>query len=240
MSDESVDGKQPLGSPEQLTIIQQKIDSAYKNAPLTEPLLLAFQQTINKYHIPNKYFDTLIEGMRMDLCKSRYQTFAELHDYCYKVAGVVGLIMLEIFGYTDSKAGEHAVNLGIAMQLTNILRDIKEDFDRERIYLPEDEIRRFEVSEIDISRLHISENFKALMRFQISRSKEYYEKAKQGIKMIGDSNSRFVVLAMADIYADILTAIEKHDYDVFSNRACVSDSKKIHAIVNIILKGEFR
>lgn len=239
ISDEAVDGKQgplALGS---LDILQQKINSVYKNAPPADSLLLAFQQSINKYHIPKKYFDALIEGMHMDLYKNRYKNFEELYDYCYKAAGVVGLIMLEIFGYTDPKAADYAINLGVAMQLTNILRDIKEDFDRNRIYLPEDEMRRFQVSENDIFGSQINENFKALMKFQIARSREYYEKAEQGIKMLGDLNSRFVACAMAGIYSGILNSIEKNDFDVFSRRACVSTPGKIIAVLKIIFKGKY-
>ncbi len=239
-SDETVDGEQGLSAQKNLASLQQKIDSAYNNVPLDDPLLLAFQQTINKYHIPKEYFNALIEGMHMDLYKNRYQNFEELSDYCYKVAGVVGLIMLEIFGYTSPKTTDYAVSLGIAMQLTNILRDIKEDFKRGRIYLPENEMQDFEVSEIDISQSRINDNFKALMKFQITRSREYYEKAKQGIKMLDGLNSRLVVLAMADIYAGILKAIEKNDYDIFTRRACVNMPGKINAILKIILKGEYR
>ncbi len=239
ISDEAVDGKQDSSALDNLAILQQKIDSAYKNAPLADSLLLAFQQSINKYHIPKKYFDALIEGMHMDLYKNRYKNFEELYDYCYKVAGVVGLIMLEIFGYTDPKATDYAISLGVAMQLTNILRDVKEDFNRNRIYLPENEMQRFQVSKNDISRSQINENFKALMKFQIARSREYYEKAKQGIKMLDDLNSRFVVCAMADIYSGILNSIEKNDFDVFTRRACVSTPRKIIAVLKIIFKGKY-
>ncbi len=238
ISDEAVDSKQDSSALDNLAILQQKIDSAYKNAPLADSLLSAFQQSINKYHIPKKYFDALIEGMHMDLYKNRYKNFEELYDYCYKVAGVVGLVMLEIFGYTDPKTTDYAINLGVAMQLTNILRDIKEDFNRNRIYLPENEMQRFQVSENDISRSQINENFKALMKFQIARSKEYFEKAKQGIKMLDDLNSRFVVCAMADIYSGILNSIEKNDFDVFTRRACVSTPRKIIAVLKIIFKGK--
>ena len=240
LSDESVDDKRNSSAAKSLTSLQQKIDSAYQNARMADPLLLAFRQTINKYRIPKKYFDALMEGMYMDLYKNRYKNFEELYDYCYKVAGIAGLIMLEIFGYTDPKATDHAISLGVAMQLTNILRDIKEDFNRGRIYLPEDEIRHFGVSETDISQSRTNENFKALMKFQIARSREYYEKAKQGIKMLDDLNSRFVVCAMTDIYSRILNSIEKNDYDVFTRRAYVSTPRKIIAVSKIIFKGKYR
>ena len=240
ISDESVDDRKNSRNLENLTLIEQKISSAYQNAPLNDPLSAAFQQTINKYRIPKKYFDVLLEGMRMDLYKSRYDNFKELYDYCYKVAGVVGLIMLEIFGYTDPRAADHAVDLGIAMQLTNILRDIKEDFDRDRIYLPKDEMQRFEISQADISDSLNNDNFKAFIKFQIARSREYYKKAKQGIKMLADLNSRLVVLAMADIYSGILASIEKNNYNVFTKRACVSVPRKIIAVSKILLQREYQ
>jgi len=240
ISDESVDAKEGLLCQQDLALIKKKIDSAYNNASSTEPLLSAFQQTVNNYSVPKKYFDALLEGMRMDLEKNRYQTFEELYDYCYKVAGVVGLIMADIFGYSDQKAADHAINLGIAMQLTNILRDIKEDFGRGRIYLPLDEMQRFKVSEADISEHRVTGNFKALIRFQITRAREYYENGKQGIKMISDPNSRLIALAMAEIYAGILEIIEKNGYDIFGRRAYVSCPKKIVALLKILLKGEYR
>ncbi|MFA5411359.1 MAG: phytoene/squalene synthase family protein [Candidatus Omnitrophota bacterium] len=240
LSDDIVDNGQDIGDARNLTGLREKIDSAYSNAPLADPLLSAFRQTVNKYHLPKKYFDALIEGMEMDLRKSRYRNFEELYDYSYKVAGVIGLIMLEIFGYRDQRAAAHAVNLGIAMQLTNILRDIKEDFRRGRIYLPEEEMQRFGVSESDISEGRIDANFKELMKFQIGRCREYYAQARPGIRMIGDLNSRLVALAMAEMYAGILKAIEKNYYDCFSRRAGVSAPEKIGALLKIILKGEYR
>jgi phytoene synthase len=148
--------------------------------------------------------------------------------------------MLEIFGYTDTAVTDHAVNLGIAMQLTNILRDIKEDLKRGRIYLPQDEMERFGVSENDIFQSRVNDNFKALMKFQIDRARQYYQKAKQGIHMLADLKSRLVAQTMAEIYAGILETIEKNDYDIFTRRAGVNTLKKINTIIKIMWKGKYR
>lgn len=240
LSDEAVDAKENIRPEQGLNRLKENIGSAYRNGVLENDLLEAFRQTVNKYAISQRYFDELIAGMYMDLSKSRYKNFSELYEYCYKVAGVVGLIMLQIFGYKDPQAQSYAVDLGIAMQLTNILRDVKEDYLRQRIYLPEDEMRRFGVNETDISEGRVNDNFKALLKFEISKAREYYNNSKLGVKMIGDVNSRFVVLAMADIYSGILNAIEKNNYDIFSKRAHVGILEKINAILKIILKGEYR
>jgi len=237
LSDDAVDNPVSSHSQQTLEELERKISDAYKGKNIDDPLLSAFRQTIEQYHIPQEYFQDLISGIRLDLEKNRYSNFAQLLDYCYKVAGVVGLIMLRIFGYQDKQAERYAVELGIAMQLTNILRDIKEDFARGRIYLPQDELQHFQVTESDISSARINEKFRQLLKFQIARARKYYQSAKSGIPLIEDKNSRFVVLAMSDIYSGILKDIEKNNYDVFSRRARVSIIDKINAVLKIILKG---
>lgn len=240
LSDESVDNSGGASPLENLKNLEQKINAAYADTNLDDALLQAFRQTVNKYKIPKEYFDELIEGMYMDLNKNRYDNFDELYTYCYKVAGVVGLIMLDIFGYLDIKAKDYAVDLGIAMQLTNILRDIKEDFSRRRIYLPKDEMASFGVSETDIAGENPNENFKFLLKDQIARARKYYQASKAGVKLINDANSRFVVCAMADIYSGILDNIEKLNYDVFRTRAHVSALNKVIAVIKILGEGKYR
>jgi len=240
LSDEAVDAGKNTQPEQSLAKLEKNITAVYNQAVLDNAILSAFRQTVEKYKIPQEYFRDLIAGMYLDLRKNRYKNFAELSDYCYKVAGVVGLTTLQIFGYKDQKAKDYAVELGIAMQLTNILRDLKEDFDRGRIYIPEDEMARFAVTETDICEGRLSDNFKALLKFQIARAREYYANSKCGIKMIGDANSRFVVCAMTDIYSGILNSIEKSNYDIFSRRAHVSILGKITTVLKIILKGDYR
>jgi phytoene synthase len=240
LSDEAVDAGKHTRPEQILNRLKENIDSVYQNRALENTLWEAFRQTVNKYGIPQKYFTELIAGMYMDLSRSRYKNFAELYEYCYRAAGVVGLIMLEIFGYKDLRAQSYAVDLGIALQLTNILRDVKEDYLRGRIYLPEDEMKRFNVAEGDIAEGRANDNFKALLKFQIARARQYYANSKLGLEMVNDLNSRFVVSAIADNYSGILNSIEKSNYDVFSRRAHVGILGKITAIFKIILKGEYR
>lgn len=219
--------------------IKYAIDAAYGNQELNDEIIIAFRYIIKKYNIPKIYFEELLSGMRMDLEKARYTNFQELRDYCYKVAGVVGLIMLKIFDYDNESALDFAADLGIAMQLTNILRDIKEDYTRGRIYLPLDEMQAFNVSEDSLNISKIDENFKGLLEFQIRRARQYYLNSEYGIKLINDKKCRFVAMAMKNMYAAILDAIEKNNYDVYSFRAHVNNKKKIMMAIRLFFKGGY-
>ncbi|MFA5092841.1 MAG: phytoene/squalene synthase family protein [Candidatus Omnitrophota bacterium] len=240
LSDESVDQLNDFQQQNQLSQIEQDIASAYTQKPLNNPLLAAFRQTVNNYNIPKEYFDELINGMRMDLEIRRYPNFLALKDYCYKVAGVVGLIMLKIFGYKDASAYDYAIKLGIAMQLTNILRDIKEDFARGRIYLPQNEMQQFNISEFQLANQENDQNFKNFINFQIKRCEELYAQSQNGINLIDNRFCRFVVLTMKEIYAEILNVIKKNSYDVFSRRAHVGKFKKLSIVISILLRGKYR
>jgi phytoene synthase len=240
LSDETVD--EDLSLPEKedkLLRMEEKIKLAYTQGENGDPLLESFRQTVDNYKIPREYFDELIAGMRMDLRIKRYSYFPSLYDYCYRVAGVVGLIMLKVFGYKDTAAEGYAVKLGVAMQLTNILRDIKEDSLRGRIYLPLEDVERFGVGEEQITACRMNENFKELLRFQIKRCRKYYDDSSAGIGLIDNPASRFVVLCMKEMYSGILDEIEKNDYDVFGRRACVGKLKKIGIILKIILERKY-
>ncbi|UCD15390.1 MAG: phytoene/squalene synthase family protein [Candidatus Omnitrophota bacterium] len=223
----------------QLDKVRKKIDAVYNNTRLNDCVLLAFKETVNKYGIPRQYFDDLIDGMYMDLNKNRYQNFDQLYSYCYRVAGVVGLMMSKIFGYTNPQVPEYAVNLGIAMQLTNIARDIKEDFQRGRIYLPSEDMARFKVSESHIANEQLDSNFTELLRFQIWRARNYYDNSSNGIKMISDLRSRLTVTAMKEIYSAILNSIENNNYDVFSKRAYVPNRKKFMLTLKFLIEGKY-
>jgi phytoene synthase len=225
ITDETVD--QPGFKEERLNSLKRKIDLAYSNCKITDDNLLeAFSHTVNAYNIPKAYFDELIKGMEQDMSKSRYRNFSELYDYCYKVAGVVGLMMNKILG-APMDAQNSAISLGVAMQLTNILRDIREDLSRGRIYLPLDELNQYRLTEESIASGEISKDFKAFMKFQIARARTFYADTEMGIKMIPNKRGRFMVRAMKEIYSGILDSIEKMDYDVFSKRAYVSGLRKI-------------
>lgn len=149
------------------------------------PVFLALQDTILRYRIPPEYFWELIDGVEMDLTVRRYSTFADLRRYCYGVASTVGLISIEIFGYRDGQqARQHAEDLGIALQLTNILRDIREDAERDRVYIPQDEMERFRCSEADILNGISNEPFLHLMQFQVERAREYFQQGRKLLPLL--------------------------------------------------------
>ncbi|MBM3255480.1 MAG: phytoene/squalene synthase family protein [Candidatus Omnitrophica bacterium] len=230
-SDEAVDNMRFSEKQKLLDKIKCDIEAAYKGSALNEDTLLAFRDTIKKFNIPEYYFKELLEGMQMDLVKNRYQSFEELYAYCYKVAGVIGLIMLKVFGYDNPGIQKYAIDLGIAMQLTNILRDIKEDWDKGRVYLPQDELCNFGVSEEDIAEGKIDDNFKRLIQFQIKRARDYYASSREGIKLIDSRRMRFVILSMHQMYSGILDAIEHCGFDVFSHRAYTCGPRKAYIVL---------
>ena len=236
LSDDSVDKGKAASLPGRLERIRKDIDKAYSSDRLQESLLAAFRETVRRYDIPKDYFADLLKGIETDLTKTRYRDFDELYGYCYNVAGVVGLIMLKIYGYKEKKAEGYAVDLGIAMQLTNILRDIKEDYLRGRIYLPQDEMRRFGVPEETIADQKLEPNLIDLLKFQIKRAREYYQRSALGIALISDGRARLVTGMMKDIYAGILDSIEENGYDVFSQRAHVTIGGKLDITLRTILQ----
>jgi phytoene synthase len=203
------------------------LDEVYNHAEDGSSHISDFTYTVKKYGIPKVYFRELIEGVATDIHKKRYNNYEELDVYCYKVASVVGLIMTKIFGYDDDRALEYAVKLGKAMQLTNILRDIADDYSMGRIYLPKDELESFGYSEEDIKNKVVDERFRAFMAFQINRAKEYYAEAEKGISMLTNDGSRSTVKMMSRIYAGILSEIENSNYDIYSKRHYVSTFSKV-------------
>jgi phytoene synthase len=207
--------------------------------PLNSNLLSAFRKTVNSYNIPKKYFDQLNEGMQMDLEKNTYATYNQLYKYCYKVAGVVGLIMLYVFGYKDKNAKKYAISLGIAMQLTNILRDIKEDFRRGRIYLPEDECKRFNINQNNLEKEIIDNNFINFMKFQIDKARKLYQESEKGIKFITGYRCRLTICLMKNIYAAILDKIEQNQYNIFKKRAYTSILDKILISLSTVFRFKY-
>ena len=155
---------------------RSEIDGLFNGTP-QHPVTRALSQPIENFNLPQSRFLEIIAGMEMDLTRQRYATFDDLQLYCYRVAGVVGLMAAEIFGRTETATLEYAENLGTAFQLTNIIRDVGEDASRDRIYIPLDELTRFDVDPHDILRGRTSPQFKDLLRYQIARAKRYYERA---------------------------------------------------------------
>ena len=191
-----------------------------------DPIFPALADTVQRYRIPPRHFHELLDGTEMDQTKTRYETFDELYKYCYHVASVVGLIVLPVFGYKDDAAKEPAEACGIAFQLTNILRDVKEDAQMGRIYLPLEDLRRFGVEESEIIGGHMTPQFIELMRFEAARAREYYVKARPLPGMISE-DSRGTLEVMMGIYGGILDKIERSGFAVFGSRIRLSPAEKL-------------
>ena len=220
---------------EKLDQFSANLQGVYNGRENKDPILTAFSDTLKKYHIPIELPFELMEGVRSDLVKNRYQSFKELYDYSYKVASVVGLMTSRVFGYSDETALEYAIDLGIAMQLTNILRDIGEDLDRNRIYIPQDELEMFNITETELFNGYKGENFIELMKFQIKRARNYYLSADIGIKML-DRDSRLPVYLARYNYSRILDKIEANEYNVFNERAYLNKIEKFSILPKIFIE----
>jgi len=195
-------------------------------------ILNKLSSTIQKFNIPLEPFFELLMGMEMDLQKNRYLTFDDLQLYCYRVASTVGLVCVEIFGYKHTSTRDFAVNLGIALQLTNILRDIKKDSENGRIYLPQEDLKKFNYNENDILNQTYNNNFKEMMKYESDRAKEYFDKATASLN-IEDKASMFAARAMQHIYYKMLGKIVDVDYDVYNNNIKVSTFQKVGISVGV-------
>jgi phytoene synthase len=198
-------------------------------------ILPAFHDVVKRNNIPARFFHELIDGAEMDLTKTRYETFEELYQYCYRVASVVGLVCLHVWGFSGGEATYiPAEACGIAFQLTNILRDLKEDAERGRIYLPLEDLRRFGIEEADLIRGVFDNRFHALMKFETERAREYYRKAAPLLREI-DPDSRPTFVIMFRIYRGLLERIEEQNYNVFASRARLSTAKKVGIVARVWL-----
>ena len=202
------------------------LDRCLAGAP-EGPVFSALRHAIDEHAIPHEYFYNLIDGVEMDLTKSRYEGFAALQRYCYLVASVVGLISIEIFGYRGGeKARGYAGDLGIALQLTNILRDIQEDAGRDRIYLPQAELQTFGYSEAELMEGRAGTSFRRLVAFQSGRARDYYACGRRLLPYL-PRRARACVGAMAGIYSTILDDIERDPGVVFRRRVSLSTGQKL-------------
>jgi phytoene synthase len=198
-------------------------------------LLNHLTKIIRKYKIPVDPFFELIKGMEMDLQNQRYKTFDELYQYCYCAAATVGLMCIEIFGYKNKSTREFAINLGVALQLTNILRDIKIDAENGRIYLPKEDMEKFGYTEEDLIANKYNASFIALMEYECKRAHEYYEKANQSLSK-DDKGLMFAARIMEHIYFRILEKIEKMNYNVFQKKAKISKLRKLYITFGVFFK----
>ena len=251
-TDELVDGAEAVGTtPETLDLWESRLEEMFRGNP-TSNYDVALVDTIARFpDLEIQPFRDMVTGQRMDLRKNRYQSFEELSLYCYRVAGTVGLMSNAIVGIDPlqftapwncdrvSIPTEEAVALGIGKQLTNILRDVGEDAERGRIYLPLDELALFGYTEQDLMNQVVNDNWRALMRFQIQRARKYYQQAESGISLLSP-DVRWPVWAALLLYQQILDSIERNDYDVFTRRAYVSTPKKIWCLPGSLMRSQVK
>lgn len=212
-------------------LFAQAMDGNY----FADPSLPALKDAIREYKIPVSLFYQLIDGTEMDLTTTHYDTFEHLYRYCYHVASVVGLVCICLFGFQDSQANECAEACGIAFQLTNILRDIKEDFQNDRIYLPQEDLVRFNYSDVDLANEIVDDRFYALMKFETERTKSYYEKARPLVGLIErDSRAGFWTMFLS--YETLLHHIIEQGYPVFRVRVRLRKSEKLGILFKALTK----
>ena len=240
--DSAVDEALPGTDPRlELARWRNDISAAYHGSP-TYPVTISLASHLGWLDVPEEYFQELITGVEMDLTANRYPTFQDLYPYCYRVASVVGLICLKIFGTQAPQAREYAINLGLAFQLTNILRDISSDAERNRIYLPLEDMARFGYTEKDLLERRYTPEFIELMKYECARAREFYLKAKQVFESLPRQDQRTLVVAeiMHGVYARILERIEARCYQVFGPRIRLSPLLRLGIAANIWLRSSSR
>ncbi len=202
-----------------------QLEGAFDGDCRGNSIMPAFRDTVERFSIPAQFFHWIIDGAEMDLTISRYRNFEDLYRYCFNVASAVGLVCLQIFGYKDARAREYAESCGIAFQLTNILRDLKEDAEMGRIYLPDEDLDRFGYTAEELSRGVLNEPFRRLMTFEAERAAQYYAKARNLLPLV-DESSRPALWAMMEIYNRLLKKIIRRQYDVFAGYVRLPGSEK--------------
>lgn len=242
-TDELVDGPQAkFTTPETLDRWEAELEALFEG-DATDVTDVALIDTIRRFNLDIQPFRDMIAGQRMDLYRSRYETFEELKLYCYRVAGTVGLMSASVMGlqpFSDELQApwidpfepemrdpiQQAIALGIANQLTNILRDVGEDARRERIYLPLEDLALFNYTEADLFRGVIDHRWRSLMKFQIARARKFFAQAESGVRAL-EKDARWPVWSALVLYRQILDVIEKNNYDVFTKRAYVPGMQKM-------------
>jgi len=213
---------------------RNELEEALEGRFSEHPVWPAFHHTVRRFGIPPEYFRQMIDGIASDLEPRRIETFDELYGYCYRVASVVGLTIIHIFGFDTRSALPLAEKCGVAFQLTNILRDIREDAERGRIYIPAEDLRRFGVTADDLRAGRRDEPFLRLMRFEAARARSYYSESAPLLELI-HPRSRSSLLALISIYSRLLERIEGRNYDVFSSRVRLSLFEKSWIVVRAMV-----
>lgn len=224
--DDAVDAPGQTNPAGEVAKWREEIARTYDGKPST-PLTQSLAEAIERFDLTRSYFEGILQGVAMDLDKNRYETYEQLSEYCYHVAGEVGLLCMEIFGYRSERLKTYAVKLGTAFQLTNILRDVGTDADRGRIYIPMDDLTRFGVSEQEILTKRLTPHFRRLMAFEARRARDTYREAA----VLPTAEERPQLRAaeiMRAIYEDVLVRIERKNFDVFAERVRVPTPRKIY------------
>ena len=218
---------------------RSQLEAVYAGSIGGNPIFPAFRDTVNNFSIPAQYFHWVIDGAEMDLNTVQYETFDDLYKYCFNVASAVGLVCLQIFGFSDERAKKYAEHCGIAFQLTNILRDVKEDAETGRIYLPMEDLRKYDYTVEELRRGVVDERFRRLMKFEAERAREYYASARRLLPLI-EVSSRPALWAMIKIYQSLLDRIAQRQFDVFRRRVCLAKSEKISIALQALAMRFFR
>ncbi len=233
--DDIVDDELQTRDPRELLLLWKKSLEASYAGPTKIPLMDELRLTIDRFRIPREYFLKLIEGCEMDLVKKRYATFEELYAYCYRVASMVGLVCMKIFEYESPTSQESAANLGIALQLINIIRDVGIDLEKGRIYIPRDEMDKFYVTENDLIQKKGGKPFADLMEYQYRRACEYYQKGFEEFEK-GPRRQLLAARIMGVVYFKILKKIRRKNYPVLHRRISLTFPEKMGTLAQILLK----
>jgi phytoene synthase len=220
-ADDAVDlAKDPQQAVRELQTWRSEAAACFGEGTPATPVGHALAGVVREFNLPRPPFDDLLDGVGMDLTQQRYETFNDLYQYCLRVASAVGLLSVEIFGYRSAGARDYAIELGIALQLTNILRDIPSDIRRGRIYLPLEDLRRFHVSEDDLRAGVMTPAIRDLLAFQATRARQYFERARQALPR-EDTRRLIAAEIMGAIYFELLNRIARAQFDVFHGRVSV-------------------
>jgi len=233
--DQDQTGRDPLA---ELNHWREELEACFQGYPKTD-FGERLCETIENFDLPHQPFFDLIDGMEMDIRWQSYQTFSDLREYCYRAASTVGLICIEIFGYDSPRTREYAVNLGLALQLTNILRDLKEDIARGRIYVPLEDLERFGYSEQDFRNNLYNEPFKRMMRYQHTRAASYFRLAAGSLPE-QDRASMFAAEIMGAIYKELLDQIQAVEFNVYHNRVSIPKSRRLKIALSIWLQSKLK
>lgn len=238
-ADSAVDEPRAGSDPrEELCRWRAELDLAYGGIP-TWPIMISLARHAKDLSIPKVYFEELLKGVEMDISITRYATFEELSRYCYRVASVVGLICLHIFGPTSPRAQDYAVDLGLAFQLTNILRDLATDAEQGRVYLPQEDLKRFSYSEADLLQREDNSHLRELIRFEAGRARDYYAKAEAALASLPIEDRRALTVAeiMRAVYSRILDRIERPDHQIFGPRVRLSTSGRLALAAGVWIRS---